>query len=315
MSENKKNLRVIFMGTPQLSAEIFRSLLDAGYNIVGVFTQPDKKVGRKQTFEKSPVKTLGEEKNIPVFTPRRLDEVTIKEMRELQPDLIILIAYGKILPQAILEMPKFGAINIHPSSLPKFRGPSPIQNALLAGEKKTGTTIMKMDAGIDTGDILAQEELKIDANDTYAELEQKLLNLSKKLLLKTLPKWVNGEIDPQQQDDSQASYCRMIDKNDGRIDWNDSAETIYNKYRAFRVWPGIFTSWNNKRIKLNRINFISGDSGSRKNGEIFENNGTICVQAGIGAIELLEIQMEGKPNTRIADFINGRPLFIGSILN
>jgi len=315
MPQTKENLRVIFMGTPSLSAEILRSLLDAGYNIVGVFTQPDKKVGRKQMIEKSPVKMLAEEKNTPIFTPNRLDDIAIEKIRELKPDLIILIAYGKILPAAVLELPKFGAINIHPSLLPKFRGPSPIQNALLNGEQRTGTTIMKMDAGIDTGDILAQQKTEISSDETYLELANKLLQLSRELLLEILPKWIAGEINPQKQNDSEASYCQMITKNDGKIDWNDSAENIYNKYRAFMVWPGIFTSWNSQRIKLNRIILAKGNFESYKNGEIFRIDDTICIKAGANAIGLMEIQLEGKPGAKILDFINGHQNFIGSILN
>ena len=318
MSEKMNNLRIIFMGTPRLSAEILRSLLDANYDIVGVFTQPDKRVGRKQSIEKSPVKILAEENAVPVFTPTRLDEIAIEKIRELKPDLIILIAYGKILPQAVLELPRFGAINIHPSLLPKFRGPSPIQNTLLNGEKTTGTTIMKMDPGIDTGDMLAQEKTNIDTDDTYVELEQKLLNLSAKLLLNILPQWVNGEIAPQKQDNSEASYCQMINGNDGKINWNDSTGTIYNKYKAFIVWPGIFTHWTQKdktrRIKLNAINIGVGDE-KHPVGKVFLDDKDVAVQAKDGKIILKMVQLEGKPTTTAKDFINGHPNFLDSILN
>jgi len=314
MSENKKKLQVIFMGTPEFSAYILTSLLEAEYNIVGVFTQADKKVGRKQTIEKSPVRLVAEKNNLPVFTPKKLDEAALIEIQNLKADLIILVAYGKILPQTVLSAPRLGAINIHPSLLPKFRGPSPIQNALLAGNKITGTTIMLMDAGVDTGDILRQKEIVIAQNETYLELAQKLDTLSSQLLLETLPDFLAGKIVPQKQDDVQTSYCQIIKKTDGQINWHDSAENIYNKYRAFFNWPGIFTIWNGKRLKLNKINFISDNSSVYAIGEVFRIDDIIYVQAEAGWIELIEIQLEGKPSTKIFSFVNGHKNFVGSKL-
>lgn len=314
MPENKNEPRIIFMGTPEFSADILTSLLEAKYDIVSVFTQADKKVGRKQTIEKSPVRLVAEKNNLPVFTPKKLGEAALIEIQNLKADLIILVAYGKILPQTVLSAPRLGAINIHPSLLPKFRGPSPIQNAILAGEKITGTTIMLMDAGIDTGDILRQKEIAIAQNETYPELAQKLATLSSQLLLETLPDFLAGKIVPQKQDTAQASYCQLIKKTDGQINWNDSAETIYNKYRAFFNWPGIFTIWNGKRIKLNKIDFISNDTAPQKPGEIFAIDDIIYVQTKAGWIELIEIQLEGKPSTKIFAFVNGYKNFVGSKL-
>lgn len=303
------------MGTPSLSAEIFESLLEAGYNIVSVYSQPDKKVGRKQILEKTPVKLLAEKNNIPVYEPRKFDESAIELLRAQNPDLIILVAFGKILPKAALEIPRLGAINIHPSLLPKYRGPSPIQNALLNGEKITGTTVMLMDADVDTGDILAQQEISIDPDETYPELEKKLADLSSKLLLNTLPDWIRGKITPQTQNDSLASFCKLIQKADGKINWNAAAESIYNQYRAFFGWPGIFTLWNQKRLKLNKIRLASDSFEGYKIGEVFQINDIIYVKAKTGAIILEEIQLEGKPNTQAIHFLNGYPNFVGSILN
>jgi methionyl-tRNA formyltransferase len=314
MLENKKDLRIIFMGTPDISADIFAALLQDGYNIISAYTQPDKKVGRKQVVQKSPVKMLAEKNNIPVYDPHKLNETAIKQLCEQKPELIILIAYGKILPPAVLDAPRFGAVNIHPSLLPKFRGPSPIQNVLLNGEKITGTTIMLMDANMDTGAILKQVEVVVTATEKYIELEKKLTRLSIQTLLDTLPKWLAGEIVPQKQDDTSATYCKMIKKEDGQISWNDSAQTIYNKYRAFSTWPGIFTIWNNKRLKLNNIKITATNITSHQNGEVFEIDNMIYVQTNYGMIELLEVQLEGKPNTKIVDFLNGHRDLIGSIL-
>ena len=314
MPENKNNPRVIFMGTPHFSAEILLVLLDHKYNICAAFTQPDKKVGRKQILEKSPVKVLAEKNDIPVFTPNKLDQEAVAIAKNLNPDLIILVAYGKILPQAFLDLPKTGAVNIHPSLLPKFRGPSPIQNALLEGEKITGTTIMLMDAGMDTGDILKQESIEILPDETYFELEEKLIRLSSRLLLEVLPELIDQKIIPQKQDGAKATYCRMIAKNDGQLDWRASSEMIYNKYRAFASWPGIFTYWNSKRLKLNMISLAPKEVSQHDIGEVFKINDALYVQAGNGAIELKEVQLEGKPNMQISDFVNGQKNFIGSIL-
>lgn len=314
MSEKKENLRVIFMGTPTIAADIFAALLQDNYNIISAYTQPDKKVGRKQIIEKSPVKILAEKNSIPVYDPRKLDEVAIEELRQQKPDLIILIAYGKILPLAVLDAPRLGAVNIHPSLLPKFRGPSPIQNVLLAGEKMTGTTVMLMDAGMDTGEILKQAEITVSDSETYAELEKKLTTLSIETLLETLPKWLAGEVAPQKQAAANATYCKMIRKEDGKIDWNDSAQVSHNKYRAFKSWPGIFTLWNGKRLKLNSIKLAMRADHTHTSGEIFKADDSIYIQTNSGAIELTEVQLEGKPNTKITDFVNGHKNFVGSIL-
>ena len=314
MSE-KNDMRIVFMGTSGFSAGILDSLIQDNYAITAVYTQPDKKVGRKQILEKTPVKVLAEKNNILVFDPHKLDDAEITILRSQNPDLIILVAYGKILPKAVLEIPRLGAVNIHPSLLPKYRGPSPIQNALLQGEKKTGTTIMLMDAGIDTGDILAQKEIEIAPEEIYSELEKKLLALSSQLLIETLPLWINKKIIPQKQNNSEASYCQLIQKSDGKIDWNIDADKIYNKYRAFFTWPGVFTLWQEKRLKLNKIKLSSEKFESHKIGEIFQINDIIYVQAKSGAITLEEIQLEGKPNSKIKDFLNGHPEFIGDTLN
>ncbi|MFA7209190.1 MAG: methionyl-tRNA formyltransferase [Parcubacteria group bacterium] len=319
MAEDKTKLRVVFMGTPDFSATILASIVTNAYNVVGVFTQPDKKVGRKQFLKKSPVKIAAEKNGIPVFTPAKFHTEAIEELRSLRPDLIILVAYGKILPQAVLDLPRLGAINIHPSLLPKFRGPSPIQNALLTGEKITGTTIMLMDAGIDTGDILRQKETTILSDETYAGLANRLADLSAGLLLETLDDFLAGKITPQKQNDALASYCRLIKKTDGQIDWNDSAKKIHDKFRAFAVWPGVFTSWNAngqlKRLQLKKINLTGDSATDRQPGEIFQTGDSIRIQTSDGAIELEEIQLEGKPAVKATDFINGYKNFIGSKLS
>ncbi|MEI8343433.1 MAG: methionyl-tRNA formyltransferase [Candidatus Moraniibacteriota bacterium] len=312
--------RVVFMGTSDLSEKILQTLIASDYRIVGVFTKVDKKIGRKQELTSPKVKLLAEKNNLPVFQPDTFKNLSaVEQLQNLRPELIIVAAYGKILPKAVLEIPNFGCINVHVSLLPKYRGPSPVQNALLNGETETGTTIMLMDEGIDTGAILAQKKISISATDTTDTLMQKLAAQGAELLLETLPKWLERKIIPCKQDHNRASFCQMIKRSDGQIAWTDTAETIYNKYRALTPWPGIFTIWNNGRtairLKLISIEIEKGFSEKIKlNGEVFKHNSDVAIQTIAGIILVKELQKEGKKTTDISSFINGHPKFIGSVL-
>jgi len=319
MLSDPSKLKTIFMGTPEFAERILSALLEKNYNIVSVYTQPDKKVGRKHILEKSPVKITAEKNNIPVFTPSRLDHEALTEMEKQKPDLILVAAYGKILPKAVLDFPEFGAINVHASLLPKYRGASPIQNAILAGETETGATIMLMDAGIDTGDILSQRAIQIDKNETSSELSEKLAGVSADLLLETLLPWLTEKIVPQKQDASGASLCRMIKREDGKIDWNDSAKNIYNRWRAFYPWPGVFSIWERDRktlrLKLNKIDLLNKKEEAAKiPGEVTRIGEKIVVATSRGFVILETVQLEGKPEAKIENFINGYPDFVGSVL-
>lgn len=312
-------LRTVFMGTSHLAESILNSLVECEYNIVGVYTKQDKKVGRKQELSESPVKKIAVKNSLPVFQPLRFNSETIEELKNLKPDLIIVAAYGKILPKEVLKIPGFGCINVHVSLLPKYRGPSPIQNALLNGEKETGVTIMLMDEGIDTGDILFQEKIKIDKDETSESLTGKLTELSSKTLLKTLPLWIERRISPQKQDHKKATLCQLIEREDGHIFWEDEAENIYNRYRALYPWPGIFTFWKNNgsllRLKLIKISVQKTDVQNQKQiGEVFQLGEKIGVKTLKGIVFLQEIQLEGKKAVSIENFINGYPSFVGSIL-
>ncbi len=320
MKEKTIGLRIIFMGTSSFAESILKGLIESGYNIVSIYTKPDKKVGREQNLKKSAVKAVAEIKNIPVFTPARFDDEEIINLAQQKPDILIVVAYGKILPKKVLNMPGFGAINIHASLLPEYRGPSPIQNAILDGKNTTGTTLMIMDEGIDTGPIISQKEIQIDPEDTSQTLSIKLSKISSELLLKTLPIWIEKKIETVPQDESRATLCQLIERSDGMILWSDNAQTIYNKYRAFIPWPGIFTYWQrgneNIRIKLNKIDFRNENPKKEYHqGEVFESEeGEFCVQTDLGVIILKEVQTEGKTNLPIDKFINGNREFIGSIL-
>ena len=243
----------------------------------------------------------------------------MEEIKKQKPDLIIVAAYGKIIPRNIFSIPRFGTLNIHPSLLPKFRGPSPIQNTLLCGETKTGTTLMLIDEGMDTGDIIKQSKTNILPKETYLELSDRLAKLSTNLLLETLPLWIDGQIKPERQQDSQATLCQLIERSDGKIIWSDDAVSIFNRFRALFPWPGIFTFWENegnyKRIKLNKIDFINHELKEKHNlGEVFEFEKKIGVQTASGIIILKEVQLEGKKNMKIEVFLNGYQKFLGSIL-
>ncbi|MFZ2834926.1 MAG: methionyl-tRNA formyltransferase [Candidatus Moraniibacteriota bacterium] len=319
MDEKSIKLRVIFMGTSDFADKILKSIIAEKYNVISVYTQPDKKVGREQTLEKTAVKITAETKKIPVFSPTRFGDTEIAQLEEQKPDILIVAAYGKILPKKVLEMAGFGAINIHASLLPEYRGPSPIQNAILDGEKETGVTIMLMDTGIDTGKILSQKKITIGPDEKSAELSTRLAELSIKLLLETIPLWIRRKIEPIEQDESKATLCQLIERSDGKVMWTNAAQDIYNQYRAFFTWPGIFTYWQKdsslSRIKLNKINFKDkSPSETHHIGEVFILEEKVVVQTGKGIILLEELQKEGKTNIKINDFVNGNPEFIGSIL-
>ncbi len=311
--------KVVFMGTSDFAVAILEALWENKFNIVAVFTKTDSRAGRGYILQESAVKKFSQEKNLTIFQPEKLDEKSVEEFKKLQPNLIIVVDYGKIIPPAILKIPPRGIINIHPSLLPKFRGSSPIQNALLFGEMETGTTIMLIDEGMDTGDILAQEKLIIQPAETARELSLKLTQLSSQILLKTIPLWLAGKIEPQKQDEAQASMCRMIKKEDGKIDLSQNAVEIFNRYRAFEKWPGVYTFWSDKnqvkRINLKKISLDKPQKDKKlKPGEVFWEEEKLKIWTREGAIILKEMQMENKTATDYKSFINGYKNFIGSVL-
>ncbi|MEI6587727.1 MAG: methionyl-tRNA formyltransferase [Candidatus Moraniibacteriota bacterium] len=319
MQNKSIKLKVVFMGTSSFADTILMALIAEKYNLISVYTQDDKKVGRTQELQKTAVKITAENKKIPVYSPIKFGEKEIQELKDQKPDLLIVAAYGKILPQAVLDLPGFGAINVHASLLPHYRGPSPIQNSILDGKKETGVTIMLMDNGIDTGEILSQEKIEILPDETSVELSDKMANRSIPLLLDTISLWVERKISPQPQDNTAASLCQLIERSDGKIVWINDAQTIFDQYRAFYSWPGIFTYWQrgdvNLRIKINKLSLGKNLSfGNYQLGEVFRSNEKVAVQSGVGIIFLEEIQLEGKSNLKIDDFLNGNPSFVGSIL-
>lgn len=319
-SKGTPEIRVVFMGTPDFAATVLDSLIKKSYNIVAVYTQPDKAVGRKQEIQTSPVKDMALAHSLPIEQPVKFDEQTIETLAAYKPDIIIVTAYGKLLPKAVLDMPGFGCVNIHPSLLPELRGPSPIQNTLIRGDKKTGITLMLLNERMDAGDILAQTTTPIQDDETFPELSKRLAIESANFLLETLPLWIERKITPQKQDEEKATLCQLIEREDGHVLWTESAETIYNAFRALYPWPGIYGFWKQQDNSLSRIKFTkishqkNNSEAKRQLGEVFEIGEKIGVQSMEGIIFLEEVQIEGKNPTPIREFVKGYNAFIGSTL-
>jgi len=311
-------MRTIFMGTPQFAVPILESLLDSPYRVLAVYTQPDKSVGRKQRLASSPVKSLAVEHEIPVIQPNTLKSVEeVEELASFEPELVIVAAFGRILPLEVLSLPKFGCLNVHPSLLPRHRGPSPIADAILCGDQVTGVTIMLMDAGMDSGAILAQRKIGISVMDTTGSLTSKLAQAGAELLIETLPQWLGGKLEPQPQNEAQVTYSKLITKEDGKIDWHLSAVEIWQRIRAFNPWPGCYTGWEGKRLKIHRATPL-GDVAKGELGKVITLQKQVPVEVGVvtgeGILGLCQVQLEGKREMPVAEFVRGQRDFIGSIL-
>jgi methionyl-tRNA formyltransferase len=308
-----KKLEIIFMGTAQLSCASLEKLAER-FSVVAVVTQPDKPKGRELKLTPSPVKILAEKLNLPLLQPLKArDEKFISELRELKPDLIVVVAYGQILPQTILDMPKFGCLNVHTSLLPKYRGAAPIQWAIADGESETGVTIMKMDAGLDTGPILSTRRTPILPTDDSQILHDRLTQLGAELLVETIPDYVAGKTLPQAQPIEGSSYAAKIKKEDGQIDWNLPAQKIWNRLRAFTPWPGAFTFLQTEpKPQLLKICKAKVVEHSGKAGEILSADKTgIVVGCGQNALRILELQREGGRRLTAEQFLTGFPLKAG----
>ncbi len=304
-------MNVVFMGTPDYAVRILRHLKEAGFNIKAVFTQPDKPVGRKQILTPSEVKIYAQNElaGVPVFTPNTLkDEAVVAELKAFSSDFIVVAAYGKILPGSVLDVAT--CINLHASILPKYRGASPIQSAILAGEKQTGVTAMLMDAGLDTGDML--DFIYTPCEDkTAAQLFDELGDLAGELIVRVLRNFAN--LKPLKQDDSQATHCKKIAKSDGLFSFEESARQIYNKFRALTPWPGIYLS---SGLKILDLKYLCGrEDEHRKPGEIiFDGKYYIYVACGEGALCIETVQEPGKKPVDASAYLNGKRLGIGDFL-
>lgn len=314
IAEIDKKIRVIFMGTPEFALPGLRRLIATpDFEIVGVYTQPDKPVGRKQTLTASPVKELALEHNIRVFQPEKINS-EIENIKNLKPDLIVVIAYGKIIPQAILDIPMQGCINVHASLLPKYRGAACLNAPILNGDTETGVTIMKMEAGLDTGPILRQAKIKLSGAETLEDVHDQLSELGAEILIPTLTDFIGGGIKPQAQDDAQASYVKTIDKEDGKIIWTKSAAEIERMIRAYNPWPGTYGEIDRQILKIIAVDQKILSINDHSVGNLFLEDKKLAVQCGQGALNILKLQLAGKKIMTAAEFINGNRNLIGKIL-
>ena len=306
--------RIVFMGTPAFAVPSLEKLAES-YDIVAVVTQPDRPAGRKQRLTAPPAKEAALARGLPVWQPPTLrTPEAVARLRTLAPDLIVVVAFGQILRTDVLEVPPHGCLNVHGSLLPRYRGAAPVPAVILAGETKTGVTLMQMDEGMDTGPIIAQATCSIAPDDTTATLSERLARLGADLLVETLPPWLAGKIVPQLQDDSQATYCGLIAKADGRIDWRLPVEELARRVRAYFPWPAAFTSWQGKSLKVLRAVPLPDWRGEGQPGQAVALDDGAGVITGKGALRLLEVQLAGKRAMTIEDFLRGQRGFVGSVL-
>lgn len=303
-------LRIIFMGTPDFACPILTKLIDRGDTILAVVTQPDRPKGRGQKLLPPPVKVIAEKHGIPVLQPLKVRTPEfIAQIRELAPDLMVVVAFGQILPQSLLDIPKHGCINIHASLLPRYRGAAPINWCLVNGEVETGITTMQMDAGLDTGDMLVKRTISIGPDEDAQSLHDRLSSLGAETIDETLLNLVNGTLTPEKQDNSLSCYAPMLKKEDGLIDWNKNPEQIKNLVRGLTPWPGAYTTLGNKTLKLFKVSVVEGSAAP---GEVISagKNG-IVVACGSGSIRIEELQLEGRKRLSAANFLAGYPLDSG----
>ena len=304
--------RIVFMGTPDFALPSLRQLI-AAHDVVAVVTQPDRPAGRSKQLKASPVKQLAASTGIPTLQPRRIREPgTMQALAGLDADLFVVVAFGQILPQAVLDIPRQGTLNVHASLLPRWRGAAPIQAAIRAGDAESGVTIMLLDAGLDTGPVLSRHALALERDETGQSLHDRLALLGADLLSQTLPRYLAGDIAPQPQDEALATYAPQLKKSDGRIDWTRPAAEIERLARAFTPWPGTFTQWKGQQLKV-----ISGRAaeGNLPAGQVDELKGMIAIGTGEGVYLPSALQLAGKKNLPVADFVNGYGNFLGARLD
>ncbi len=314
--------RVVFMGTPDFAVPTLKALLAApDFEVVGAVTQPDRPAGRGNLLQPSPVKQVAAAAGIAVLQPEKLRKPeAFESLRALSPDLIVVAAFGQILRQNVLDLPRYGCINVHASLLPRWRGAAPIQAAIKAGDAQTGITIMRMDAGLDTGPMLGQRAIPISPDDTGASMHDKLAALGGSLLLELLPPYLRGELLPAPQDDSRQTYAPMLKKEDGAIDWAQPALVVERQVRAYHPWPGTYTTWEGQALKVLPGGGETEHSprvlpGAAAPGEVIQTeNGQIAVGTGVDLFVLRRVQLAGRAAVPISAFVNGHRTFVGAVL-
>lgn len=299
--------KVIFFGGSAIFAVPALKKLAENFEISLVVTNPEKPVGRKQTPKPSMVEDRANKMNLPVINVEKFTNEAVNKIKKIQPDFFVIVDYGKIIPQKLLDIPKYGAINVHPSPLPKYRGASPLQTAILNGDKETAFSIMLIDKQVDHGPILAQKKAEILPDDTYGSLYKRLSELYPEFLAETLKKYLSGEIKPIPQDDSRATFTKMLSREDGKIDWSKSAEEIERMVRAYNPWPGTFTEFNGKKLKILRCHPERAErtEGSHTPGQLFIFDKKLAAKCGKGTLLLDQVQPEGKKSMSGEEFARG----------
>jgi len=307
-------MRVIFLGTPEFAVPSLKKLLASRYEVCAVVTQPDRPAGRGRRIQASPVKLLAAAHGLPVHQPEKIRNAEHQAaLASYAPDFLVVVAFGQILPRWLLETARLAPVNVHASLLPRYRGAAPVNWAILNGEEITGITIMRMDEGMDTGDILSQAQVQIEKGESAETLEEKLSLLGGKLLAETIEKIKKGEISPIPQDHTRATYAPPLKKEDGKIDWRREAELIDRQVRAFNPWPGAFTRWNDRLLKVYRGEVRKHPRPEEAGRVIWVGSDFIEVATGKDSFIIKEVQLEGKRRMGVREFLLGHPITIGTI--
>lgn len=311
--------KIIFFGSSSFSSAILETILKK-YNVAAVVTQPERIAGRNKEIVQTAVSETASKRGLLTFKPEVLKDQRFREsLAAVGSDMFVVLAYGKIIPKDILNLAKKGAINIHPSLLPKYRGPSPIHAVLLNGDAQTGVSIILMDEQMDHGPVLIQRAIPIAVQDKFPELEAKLCKLSQEMIIEALDRLVTGSIQPKEQNHADATFCKIITKEDGKIDWSETKDKIYNKFRAFVLWPGIWTTWSGKILKITNcapsaIALGNPREGISPPGTVRIGSGKILMSCSNGSLEILELQLEGRRRMQAQEFLNGHADIIGARL-
>jgi methionyl-tRNA formyltransferase len=306
---------ILFMGTPEFAVPVLEALILTG-QVVGVVTQPDRPAGRGHKLTPPPVKNCALAANLPLYQPESLRQpASLEPIRAWQPDIIIVAAFGQILRPALLNLPPLGCVNVHASLLPRWRGASPIQHALLADDATTGITLMQMDKGLDTGDMLVQEGFAIAPDETASTLHDRLAELGGQMIRRYLPDLLAGNLPRTPQDEALATYAPLIKKEDGRLDWSDTAVSLHRRLRALTPWPGVFTFWQEQLLKIHTaVAHPAHHNPTLPPGTVWHNGTELLVQTGSGSLALQQLQLAGKKIVSSTEFSNGHPTFIGATL-
>ena len=311
----KNPLRVVFMGTPHFAVPALDTLTrNPALEVVAAYTPPDRRRGRGQSLAASPVKRRAEDLDIPVEQPATFrNSDAVDRLASHVPDLVVVVAYGRLLPTAVLDLPRFGCLNLHPSLLPRHRGPSPVAGAILAGDDTTGVTVMLLDRGMDTGPIIAQRARPITPEDNAETLTGDLFEDGARLLTQVILDWVSGAVEAVAQDEAQATYTAKMERGDGLADWTKEAETLWRQQRAYTPWPGLYTSWEGKEIKL--LDVAPLPDGCAATGTVVSaGDEPVAIGSGGGLLAVRRLQLEGRRPADAADFVRGYPQFIGAKL-